>query len=92
MSPFIPSPAEPAAAAVLPGSAGEHLLQNKQGSQDRARTFYERQVLDHLNERMRIFVGRQSMMFIATADGAGECDCSFRAGLPGFVHVLDERR
>ena len=88
VSPLIPCPA---AATVLLASAGEHQLQNKQGSQDRARTFYERQVLDHLNERMSIFVGRQSMMFIATADGAGGCDCSFRAGLPGFVHVLDER-
>src|SRR5262249_1827317 len=27
----------------------------------------------------------------ATADSHGECDCSFRAGLPGFVHVLDAK-
>ena len=48
-------------------------------------------MLDHLNPRMREFVARQEMMFIATADGRGECDSSFRAGPPGFVHVIDER-
>lgn len=87
----IPAQATPADTAALPGSAGEHLLQVRHGSQDRARTFYDRQLLDHLNERMRDFVGHQSMLFIATADREGACDCSFRAGPPGFVHVLDER-
>lgn len=40
---------------------------------------------------MREFISRQQMVFIATADLKGECDCSFRAGLPGFVQVLDEK-
>jgi uncharacterized protein len=31
------------------------------------------------------------MAFIATSDAGGECDCSFRAGTPGFLRVLDER-
>ena len=35
------------------------------------------------------FIGRQKMVWIATADGHGECDCSFRAGPPGFVQGLD---
>ena len=85
-----PDQASPADTAARPGSAGEHLLQARHGSQDRARTFYDRQLLDHLNERMREFVGHQSMMFIATADRTGACDCSFRAGPPGFVHVLNQ--
>jgi predicted pyridoxine 5'-phosphate oxidase superfamily flavin-nucleotide-binding protein len=76
---------------TLPGSAGEHLLQQQFGSTDRARGFYARQVLDHLNEHMQRFVQRQEMVFVATSDGRGECDCSFRAGEPGFVQVLDER-
>jgi predicted pyridoxine 5'-phosphate oxidase superfamily flavin-nucleotide-binding protein len=75
----------------LPGSDGEHELQERLGSSDRARGFYDRQVLDHLNERMQEFVMRQEMVFIATADARGECDSSFRAGEPGFVQVLDER-
>ena len=79
------------AALVAPGSRGEHDLQRRYGSEDRARRFYEQQVLDRLNEPMIQFIGRQEMVWIATADGHGECDCSFRAGPPGFVQVLDDR-
>jgi uncharacterized protein len=75
-----------------PGSAGEHLLQERHGTGDRAHRFYDQQVLDHLNERMREFVADQEMMFVATADSRGECDCSFRAGPPGFVQVLSPTR
>ena len=71
------------------GSHGEHILQRKYGTQRRAEPFYERQMLDHLNEPMRRFIERQEMFFIATADARGECDCSFRAGLSGLVRVLD---
>jgi predicted pyridoxine 5'-phosphate oxidase superfamily flavin-nucleotide-binding protein len=72
-----------------PGSHGEHRLQRLYGSQDRARRFYRQQVLDRLNEQMIAFICRQEMVWIATADGHGECDCSFRAGPPGCVQVLD---
>ncbi len=75
----------------MPGSIGEHLLQERYGTASRARGFYEHQVLDHLNDRMQAFVARMEMVFIATADHVGEADCSFRAGPPGFVRVLDER-
>ncbi|WP_240796670.1 pyridoxamine 5'-phosphate oxidase family protein [Streptomyces sp. RFCAC02] len=64
-------------------------MQRALGSEDRASRFYDEQVLDHLNERMREFVGRQEMFFLATSDRHGECDNSFRAGPPGFLHVLD---
>jgi predicted pyridoxine 5'-phosphate oxidase superfamily flavin-nucleotide-binding protein len=74
-----------------PGSRGEHELQSRYQTQDRARRFYRQQVLDRLNERMVEFIGRQEMVWIATADAHGECDCSFRAGPPGFVQVLDDR-
>lgn len=40
---------------------------------------------------MQGFLGRQEMVFIATADRQGDCDASFRAGPPGFVQVLDEK-
>jgi predicted pyridoxine 5'-phosphate oxidase superfamily flavin-nucleotide-binding protein len=32
------------------------------------------------------------MVFVATADARGECDCSIRCGPPGFVHPLDDQR
>ncbi|MFE0374051.1 pyridoxamine 5'-phosphate oxidase family protein [Streptomyces inhibens] len=74
-----------------PGSDGEHLVQQRLGTTERADRFYGDQVLDHLNARMQEFVARQEMFFLATADRHGECDSTFRAGPPGFVRVLDAR-
>ena len=48
-------------------------------------------MLDYLNPYMRKFILKQEMVFIATADPKGECDCSFRAGKQGFVRVLNEK-
>ncbi len=72
------------------GSAGEHRLQQQFGTADRAAGFYDRQVRAHLTARMRSFIARQTMVFLATADGDGACDASFRAGPAGFVQVLDD--
>ena len=38
----------------------------------------------------RAFIQRCPMFFIATADARGHPDCSYKGGLPGFVHVLDD--
>ncbi|MFJ9812614.1 pyridoxamine 5'-phosphate oxidase family protein [Streptomyces sp. NPDC101158] len=75
---------------IRPGSDGEHAVQQRMGSTERADRFYADQVLDRLNPRMREFVARQEMFFLATADRHGECDNTFRAGPPGFLHVLDD--
>jgi len=72
-----------------PGSSGERRAQERFGTPGRAEAFYANQVLDHLNQPMQDFITRMEMVFIATADGEGKCDCSFRAGAPGFVQVLD---
>jgi uncharacterized protein len=48
-------------------------------------------MLEHMNPAMRAFIGRQEMMFVATADGRGHAHSSFRAGHAGFVKILDER-
>lgn len=76
---------------TLPGSTGEHQAQEAFGTTRQALAFYNNQMLDYLNPLMRQFIARQEMVFIATADAHGACDCSFRAGLPGFVHSLDDR-
>lgn len=73
-----------------PGSAGEHLLQERDGSLARADRFYGDQLRDRLLPRMAEFIGRMEMAFVATSDGHGECDNSLRAGPPGFLQVLDE--
>jgi predicted pyridoxine 5'-phosphate oxidase superfamily flavin-nucleotide-binding protein len=88
---MLPSHAPAHLDCALPGSDGEHELQERYGTAARARAFYDRQVLDRLNGRMRAFIGRQELCFVATADAHGECDNSFRAGAPGFVRVIDDR-
>lgn len=75
---------------LLPGSEGEHFLQQKYGTTQRALRFYDKQVLNYLSPVMKEFVTRQEMLFIATSDKHGECDCSFRFGKPGFVRALDD--
>lgn len=72
-----------------PGSAGEHALQHRYGTEARAKAFYREQVAAELNEAMRSLIGRMEMAFVSTADAEGNCDCSFRAGPRGFVRVLD---
>ena len=67
------------------GSKGERILQKKVGTENKASGFYEKQMLDHLNSYMREFISKQEMVFFATADSKGECDCSFRAGKRGFI-------
>ncbi|MFD7325264.1 pyridoxamine 5'-phosphate oxidase family protein [Streptomyces sp. NPDC059875] len=79
------------ARTTRPGSDGEHLVQQRMGTTERADRFYAEQVLDRLNTRMREFAARQEMFFLATSDRHGECDNTFRAGPPGFLHVLDDR-
>lgn len=39
----------------------------------------------------RAFIERMDMFFLATADGDGRPQCSYKGGDPGFVRVLDER-
>ena len=76
--------------ADRPGSHGEHEIQHELATTGRADRFYDEQVLDRLNPRMKEFVARQEMFFLATSDSHGECDSTFRAGPPGFLHVLDD--
>ena len=38
----------------------------------------------------KAFIARCRMFFISTADQAGQPDCSYKGGLPGFVRVIDE--
>ena len=70
---------------------GEHLLQEKFGTIKKAAAFYDKQLLDALNDVMKWFISEREMMFISTADGRGNCDSSFRAGGRGFVRVINEK-
>ena len=75
---------------LVPGSDGEHYLQKKYGTEDRANAFYNGQVLDYLAPKMQEFIAKQEFMFVSTADRHGECDCTSKLGTPGFIRVLSE--
>ena len=73
------------------GTHGERQMQERIGSQARAQRFYDRQMRDRLSEKMVELIRRQEMVFIATADACGNCDCSPRFGRAGFVLVLNDK-
>jgi hypothetical protein len=54
-------------------SPGRRALQAKNETTTHALAFYKHQVIDHLSDRMRAFVGRMEMVFLATAGADGEC-------------------
>ena len=45
---------------------------------------------DVISERVRRFIERRDMFFIATADREGWPEASYKGGEPGFVRVLDD--
>ena len=62
--------------------------------------FDTRRLADRLEERTmrsvidaddRAFIESMDCFFLATADGQGHPNCSYKGGDPGFVTVLDER-
>ena len=70
-------------------SGGEYLLEGVRSTASRARAIHRSQLRDRLNPWMQRFIAEQEMVFIASADATGSCDCSFRGGFKGFVRVLD---
>ncbi len=71
------------------GSEGEHRVQELLGTGRRAMAFYQNQLMAEMNSSMQDFIAKQEMVFIGTANAKGECDCSFRAGTAGFIHILN---
>ena len=45
------------------GSKGERILQREYGTTRRASSFYDKQMLDHLNPAMCEFIAKQEMVF-----------------------------
>ncbi|BAV33595.1 pyridoxamine 5'-phosphate oxidase [Sulfuricaulis limicola] len=69
------------------------------GSRQLQDEFDTRRLADRLDEAIvqdsilpsdREFIERLDMFFIATVDERGQVNCSYKAGEPGFVRVLDE--
>ncbi|MFH8370195.1 MSMEG_1061 family FMN-dependent PPOX-type flavoprotein [Streptomyces sp. NPDC018031] len=49
-----------------------------------------RKEVDRLHDVARAFIGRSSLVFVASAGADGRCDVTPRGGPAGFVAVLDE--
>jgi hypothetical protein len=69
------------------------------GSRQLQDEFDTRRLADRLDEAIvqdsilpsdKDFIERLDMFFIATVDERGHANCSYKAGEPGFVRVLDE--
>lgn len=71
--------------------AGSRVLQDRFDTRRLAdrldEKFLSRAVID---ENDRAFIERMDMFFLATVDGEGRPQCSYKGGDPGFVRVLDE--
>jgi predicted pyridoxine 5'-phosphate oxidase superfamily flavin-nucleotide-binding protein len=61
--------------------------------------FDTRRLADRLDEKLgrqafsdedRAFIESRQLFFLATADGEGRPDCSFKGGAPGFVRMTGE--
>ena len=68
--------------------AGNRELQDQFGSRALADRLEERLRRDRFNDQDAAFVAAQGFFFLATADGQGRPDCSFKGGDPGFVQVV----
>lgn len=73
--------------------AGEVAAQrrwNTTGLWDAARR--QRLLWTHIPAEFHARLESAPFFFLATSDGTGRCDCSFKGGGPGLIRVLDERR
>ena len=70
---------------------GSRELQDRFDTRRLADRLEQRTVRDVIREEDREFIERMDMFFLATADGSGQPQCSYKGGDPGFIRVLDER-
>jgi predicted pyridoxine 5'-phosphate oxidase superfamily flavin-nucleotide-binding protein len=66
-------------------------LQRRFDTERLADRLEQRIVTDVISDTAREFIERMDMFFLATVDGDGRPQCSYKGGDPGFVRVLDDR-
>lgn len=66
---------------------GNRELQQQFGSANLADRLVERLWRDRFKDEDKAFIESAEFFFLATADGEGRPDCSFKGGPPGFVTV-----
>ena len=70
--------------------AGMRALQDRFDTRRLADRLDEKLGRKHFSDEDRAFIESRPMFFLATADGEGRPDCSFKGGTPGFVRVTGE--
>ncbi|HEU5211730.1 MAG TPA: pyridoxamine 5'-phosphate oxidase family protein [Gaiellaceae bacterium] len=70
---------------------GSRVLQGRFDSRRLADRIDEHLVRNTIDDDDTAFIERCDMLFLATADGRGRPNCSYKGGDPGFVRVVDER-
>jgi predicted pyridoxine 5'-phosphate oxidase superfamily flavin-nucleotide-binding protein len=69
--------------------AGMRELQDVRDTRRLADRLAEVTLRHQFTDEDREFIARSRCFFLATADGAGNPDCSYKGGAPGFVRVID---
>jgi predicted pyridoxine 5'-phosphate oxidase superfamily flavin-nucleotide-binding protein len=67
--------------------AGNRQLQDQFGSRALADRLADKLWRDRFKDTDKAFIESVGFFFLATANGAGDPDCSFKGGAPGFVQV-----
>ena len=70
---------------------GSRRLQDRFDTRRLADRIEQRLVKPVVEEGDKAFIERMDMFFLATVDAHGHANCSYKAGEPGFVRVLDEK-
>ena len=69
---------------------GARELQDRFDTRRKADRLKDRTVRDVIRPEDREFIERMDMFFLGTADDAGQPQCSYKGGDPGFIRVIDE--
>jgi predicted pyridoxine 5'-phosphate oxidase superfamily flavin-nucleotide-binding protein len=71
--------------------AGQRTLQDRFDTRRLADRLEEVKVHAELSDADMQFIAARDMLFLATCDPSGQPTCSFKAGEPGFIRVLDRQ-
>ncbi len=69
---------------------GARKLQDRFDTRRLADRLHDRTMRDVIRPEDHAFIERMDMFFLATSDDAGQPQCSYKGGDPGFITVIDE--
>ena len=66
-------------------------IQDRFDTRRLADRWLDRIIRDRIRDEDRTFIEARDMLFLATLDGQGNENCSYKGGEPGFIRVLDDQ-